>query len=71
MNFNDIVKMGASAMGTYASNLPGTSAAPVSPSYSERGYSASSIGAGAGIGLGALIGGYIIGRWFGVVPKII
>lgn len=73
MNFNDIVKAGSSALGSYASSLPGTSAVPVASSYGapQQRFLGMSGAQGAGIGLGTLVAGYIIGRYFGVVPKLI
>ena len=72
MNFNDIIKAGSAAAASYASSLPGTSAVPVSNAYAggER-FLGMSGAQGAGIGLGTIVAGYVIGRWFGVVPKLI
>lgn len=73
MNFNDIVKAGSAALGSYASSIPGTSSVRVASSYNapQQRFFGLSGSQGAGIGLGTLISGYIIGRFFGVVPKLI
>lgn len=69
MNFNQLIQAGSNTLAAYASSIPGTSgtSAPVSQ---ERFLGFSSAGT-AGVGLGTIIAGYVIGRYLGIVPKII